>query len=177
VVKRRLYHYMDETRNANWPAKLPDITNAINHSPCVSIGDLIPASIVSPLDEPRVRAAKAKLGAKMSGHERNKYFPAPTSFDEMQKMVKGYDENKEPFKKGDFCYLDKVKETMTKGTDRKRGDLIFIVDTVYINKNPRMYKLIDLNFKPVLTRAYGPQLRNVPPSGRPTSEDFYKYVN
>jgi hypothetical protein len=145
VVKRRLMAYVNDSGNANWPSKLQDITAGINHSPCISIGNLLPAQVQSPLDEPKVRAAKAALAAKMSQHERDRYFPAPTPFDEIEELAQQNDNSKKALHKGEFVYKDKIPEVGTKGTDEKRSD-VYVVSSVLKNRKPPLYKLLTLNF-------------------------------
>lgn len=173
MLKTRISSYLQDTKARDWPLKLANITLAINQSPSVSLGYLAPAEVRSPLDEPKVRLAQARLAAKMSQKQRDRYFPKPDSYQDMLRRGKQYDQTVQPFRSGDFCYKDVIRKAFTKGTDEKRGE-IFIVDEVIKNRSVKRYKLLNLNFKPVVGSYYEQNLRKVPTAACPTSPDFFK---
>jgi hypothetical protein len=175
VIRKRFN--LSGLNKGNWVAALPKLTWAINHSPCVSIGDLAPADVKSPLDEPMVRAAQAKLAGKMSEKSRDRYFPKVNSYEDMLRLSKDYELKPQQFVPGDFVYKDDITEgtkALKKGTVAKRGVKTFIIDEVLKNRSPLRYKLLDLNFKKVVSSYYAKSLRKVPIDGHPTSRDFVK---
>lgn len=58
--------------NKNWVDTLPVITKNINDTSTVSLGYLCPSEIRDARDEPLVRAAQAKLAAKMTEKQRKR---------------------------------------------------------------------------------------------------------
>lgn len=173
VLKRRLKAYVRETKNSNWVEGLPKMTWAVNHSANVSLGDLSPAEVNSALDEPKVRAAQIKMAGKMSEKSRDRYFPKPDSFEDMLHHSEEYDSQQQPFKPGDFCWLDDPKKPFMKATDPKRKSM-YIIFEVFKNRRPVRYRLLDLLFNKKVSSYYLKQLRPVPVSARPTSLDFVR---
>ena len=176
VLKNRISSYLQDTKARDWPVKLPEITLAINRSPSVSLGYLAPAEVQSPLDEPRVRLAQARLAAKMTQKQSERYFPKPDSYHDMIQEAKQYDQTVQPFRSGDFCYKDVIKKAFTKGTDQKRGE-IFIINEVIKNRSVKRYKLLNINFKPIVGSYYKQNLRKVPLAACPTSPGFFRCAN
>lgn len=173
MLKTRISAYIQDTNNRDWPLKLEAITQAINRSPSVSLGYLSPSQVRSPLDEPAVREAQSKLAAKMTEKQRNRYFPKPDSYHDMLSLAKQYDETEQPLRSGDFCYKDVIRKAFTKGIGDKRKE-IFIISEVIKNRSVKRYKLLNLNFNPVVGTYYQQNLRKVPKDGCPTSPGFFK---
>jgi hypothetical protein len=153
MVKERLYPYLRRVKEKNWVSALSDFVRAINNTQCISIGWLTPASIRTYLDEPRVRRAQQILARKMTPKERQRYFPQKDSFKDMVKRSGEFDKAPQPFALGDFVYLDKLAEAMTKGTEEKRGR-IFVIIQILKEQRVVRYILADLAFKPVTGSVY-----------------------
>lgn len=110
----------------------------------------------------------------MTPKQRLRYFAPEDSYKEMLRSSQAFENEKQPFKKGDFVYRDYLpKGAFAKGTDEKRGQ-IFIIDEVLKDRKVKRYKLLNLDFKPVLGSCYKENLRKVPVAARPTSTDFFK---
>jgi hypothetical protein len=136
---------------------------------------LSPADIKSPLDEYLVRDARDKLAAVMSPRQKERYFAPPESYKTLLENVKKFDAKPQDINVGSFVYLDKPKKAFAKGSDQKRGQ-VFIVYEILKDQNVPRYELMDLAFKKLTSSVYRQNLRVVPPSGRPNSDqtDFYR---
>ena len=92
LVKRRLYTQMRTTYSQNWPKFLPLITQAVNNTKNPAIGNLRPADITSPLQDPLIDEA---IG-----------FPAVPSIEEFENNQKTYEKSRFLLQVGNYVYAD-----------------------------------------------------------------------
>ena len=144
TIKRRLYSFLNSKGVKNWPEALPKVTKNLNNTPMKALGFLAPNQVQTGLDEPKLRAAKAELAAKMNPKQRERFFPQPETFTAMLRNVATFDSKKQPFSCGDFVYKDVIPGALAKSTDNQRGE-IFIISEILKSKDIPRYKLLNLN--------------------------------
>ncbi len=148
TVKHRLYRLLRSYMTRNWPLYLNDIVQVINHSKKKAIGGLRPSDIISPLDDPKIDAAKG--------------IPEDVSFRQQQKNQDNYEKNKKNLQVGDFVYVDFGPTTFAKGFDTPNYQ-IFEIKRIDAGKTPPLYYLMDLNQDDVKGSFYQEQLHKTDP--------------
>ncbi len=150
IVKLRLYRLMRTKMTTNWPVFLQDIVKAINNSPNSAIGGLLPASITTPEDGPKI---DKRIG-----------LAEDISFEDQKRNQEKYKQESKIFQAGDHVYADFGPSPFEKSFDTKNYQLYRIL-RVDAGKNPPLYKLVDLAgdeipgyfYKEQLTRGEEPK--------------------
>lgn len=92
LVKRRLYRLLRSFSVNQWAKYLSQVVLNINNTPNSGIGGLKPSQINSPLDDPKIDAAKG--------------FPSHLSLANLRQNQESYEKNKKKLQAGDFVYAD-----------------------------------------------------------------------
>ena len=108
---------MRSAGDRNWPSLLSQITDAINRSPQISLGNLAPNDIKSSMDEPKLRQAIAKLKSEMTEKQREKIFPEFQDYRVLERNEEKFKTEKQKIYLKDYVYVDYGKEPMTKSFD------------------------------------------------------------
>lgn len=153
LVKNRLYRCLRQLGIRSWPQFLPLVTRDINNSPLITLGYEKPSSVLSGLDEPRIREAQEKLREEMSPTMQMRYFPPDVDWEQQEENRKNYDNQEtHKFELGTYVYADLTDEPMTKGFDYKRGR-IYRISQIQSEKDPVRYGLHGLK-KEIIPGTY-----------------------
>ena len=109
----------------------------------------------------------------MTEKQRERYFPRQDSYKEMLQLSQNYNEKTQKFKKGDFVFLDLPRKAFQKSTGTEKRGMIYIIDSIVINRTIKRYYLVDLNFKKLPGIFYEKNLRQVPEQIHPTKPSAY----
>ena len=111
----------------------------------------------------------------MSAKQKERFFPKKDTLKEMVERSAAFDTLPQPYHVGDFVYMDTIPKGLSKGTDQKRGQIYAIKD-IFKDQKVVRYNLVDLGYKRVIGSVYRQNLRKVPLSARPTTEnsDFFQ---
>ena len=141
LVKNRLYRCLRQLGVRSWPEFLPLVTRDINNTPLITLGYEKPSSVLSGLDEPRIRLARERVKEEMSLSMQNRYFPPDLDWVQQEENRKQYDaQESHKFNLGTYVYADLTDEPMSKGFDYHRGRILRII-RIYSEKDPIRYGL------------------------------------
>ena len=102
------------------------------------------ASVLSNLDDPRIRLAKAKYASTLTVKERKKMFPYKPNWQQMEENSDLAQTIGTKYEPGDFVLLDHLKKSkLSKSYDVQRSQ-VYIISSVMYSKRPLMYELKDL---------------------------------
>jgi hypothetical protein len=175
LVKRRLYKFLRSSGTLDWVGALAKVTENINNSPVVALGNETPNSIRDNLDEPRIRAAQKALADKMSTKQKERNFPARQTYKGMMGNLENYDKEAHKFKVSDYVYLDKVEDKFAKADEYQR-DRVFMISEILKYERPIRFKLVGLLKPPekIPGSFYQENLRLVPEKARPDEATVWK---
>ena len=105
IVKRRLYMSLRGSLNQNWVKFLEIVVKNLNNIPNEKLGFLKPSTITNEADSVAVHNAKKDLNIEI--------FKEP-GYQEQQINQKNYENSKNDFQVGDFCYVDFDEKLFTK---------------------------------------------------------------
>ena len=108
IVKRRLYMTLRGSLNQNWPKFLEIVVKNLNNIPNKKLGFLKPTAINNEADSVLVSNAKKELNIET--------FREP-NFKQQQINQKNYENSKNEFQVGDFCYVDFDEKLFDKSFD------------------------------------------------------------